>query len=47
MALEDGRAERLEDGRPTGVWDVILDDNRDVWPFEFGCELLEGNVIGP
>jgi hypothetical protein len=44
-ALEVGRTERLEDGRPTGVRDVVLDDDRDdrlLWLFEAGRELLDG-----
>lgn len=42
------RTERLEDDRPTGVRDVVLDDDRDdrlLWLFEVGCEPLEGNDI--
>jgi hypothetical protein len=40
------RTERLEDGRATGVRDVVLEDDRDdrlLWLFEVGFEPLGGN----
>jgi len=41
------RTERLEDGRATGVCEVVLEDDRDdrLWLFEVGCEPLGGNDI--